>query len=88
MNEVLGAVVAPADADQAVSILSSKGKRAYRIGHAVADPARTVTLVKQQLVGRNKPVRAPAALTLAEASRREGACGLSAGTTKQSPATA
>jgi hydrogenase maturation factor len=54
MNEILGAVVAPADADQAVSILSSKGKRAYRIGHAVADPARTVTLVKQQLVGRNK----------------------------------
>jgi phosphoribosylformylglycinamidine cyclo-ligase len=48
------AVVAPADAAKAVSILSSKGKRAYRIGHAVADPARTVTLVKQKLVGRNK----------------------------------
>jgi phosphoribosylformylglycinamidine cyclo-ligase len=48
------AIVAPADADKALSILSSKGKRAHRIGHAVADPARTVTLVKQRLVGRNK----------------------------------
>lgn len=48
------AVVAPADADIAVSILSSKGKRAYRIGRAVADPARKVTLVKQKLVGQNK----------------------------------
>jgi phosphoribosylformylglycinamidine cyclo-ligase len=48
------AVVAPADADKAVCILSSKGKRAYRIGHAVADPARKVTLVKEKLVGRNK----------------------------------
>jgi len=48
------AVVAPADADKALSILGSKGKRAYRIGRAVADPARTVTLLQQQLSGRNK----------------------------------
>jgi len=48
------AVVAPADADKAVAILGSKGKRAYRIGHAVADPGRKVTLVKQRLVGQGK----------------------------------
>jgi phosphoribosylformylglycinamidine cyclo-ligase len=54
------AVVSPADADRALAIMGSKGKRAYRIGHAVADPARKVTLVKQGLFGQNKRfVRSP-----------------------------
>jgi phosphoribosylformylglycinamidine cyclo-ligase len=48
------AVVAPGDADRAVAILSSQGKRVHRIGYAVEDPARKVTLVKQGLVGQNK----------------------------------
>jgi phosphoribosylformylglycinamidine cyclo-ligase len=48
------AVVSPADADKAVAILGSKGKRAHRIGYAVADPSRKVTLVKQKLVGQDK----------------------------------
>jgi len=48
------AVVPPADADRALAILGSKGKRAHRIGFAVADPARRVTLVQQGLVGKNK----------------------------------
>jgi phosphoribosylformylglycinamidine cyclo-ligase len=51
------AVVSAADADKALGILSSKGKRAHRIGYAVADPARKVTLVKQRLVGQNKQFR-------------------------------
>ena len=48
------AVVAPGDADLAISILSSAGKRAYRIGHAVVDPQRHVRLSPQGLVGRGK----------------------------------
>src|SRR5262249_28583091 len=38
------AVVADADAERAVAILSGHGKRAWRIGHATADPARRVHL--------------------------------------------
>ena len=51
------AVVAASDADRALSILKSSGKRAYRIGHAVADRERHVTLSKQGLVGRRKHFR-------------------------------
>jgi phosphoribosylformylglycinamidine cyclo-ligase len=51
------AVVAEADADRALSILSSEGKRAHRIGYAVADPGRHVRLVKQGLVGQGKHFR-------------------------------
>src|ERR1043166_6128063 len=38
------AVVADADADKAIAILSRHGKRAWRIGHAVADAARRLPL--------------------------------------------
>ncbi|MGH6816841.1 MAG: phosphoribosylformylglycinamidine cyclo-ligase [Hyphomicrobiaceae bacterium] len=48
------AVIAPEDASLALSILAGKGKRAHRIGYAVSDPARRVTLSKQGLVGRGK----------------------------------
>jgi phosphoribosylformylglycinamidine cyclo-ligase len=51
------AVVAPEDADRAVAILNSQGKRAHRIGHAVSDAKRRVTLPKQGLVGQGKHVR-------------------------------
>jgi phosphoribosylformylglycinamidine cyclo-ligase len=51
------AVVGPQDADLAVSILSSSGKRAHRIGYAVADPERHVRLAKQGLVGQGKHFR-------------------------------
>jgi phosphoribosylformylglycinamidine cyclo-ligase len=51
------AVVGAADADAAVAILSSSGKRAFRIGHAVADPQRRVTLVQAGLVGQGKHFR-------------------------------
>ena len=48
------AVVAEADAGLALSILGGHGKRAHRIGYAVADPARSVRLPQQKLVGRGK----------------------------------
>jgi phosphoribosylformylglycinamidine cyclo-ligase len=48
------AVVSPADADRAIAILGGGGKRAYRIGHTIADPARKVTLVRDGLVGQGK----------------------------------
>src|ERR1043166_6300613 len=51
------AVVAETDADRAVAILSGHGKRAWRIGHAVADPARRVRLPQHGLVGQGKRVR-------------------------------
>jgi phosphoribosylformylglycinamidine cyclo-ligase len=51
------AVVAPDDAELAASILASRGKRAWRIGHAVSDPTRTVTLPRQGIVGRGKHFR-------------------------------
>jgi phosphoribosylformylglycinamidine cyclo-ligase len=51
------AVVAAADEDRAISILSSEGKRAHRIGYAVADLERHVRLVKQGLVGQGKHFR-------------------------------
>src|SRR5215470_1379829 len=51
------AVVADADADRAVAILSGHGKRAWRIGHATADPARRVHLPQHRLVGQGKHFR-------------------------------
>jgi phosphoribosylformylglycinamidine cyclo-ligase len=48
------AVVAEADAGLALSILGGQGKRAHRIGYAIADPARSVRLPQQKLVGRGK----------------------------------
>jgi phosphoribosylformylglycinamidine cyclo-ligase len=51
------AVVADADADKAVAILSGHGKRARRIGHAVADKARRVHLPQHGLVGQGKHFR-------------------------------
>jgi phosphoribosylformylglycinamidine cyclo-ligase len=51
------AVVAAADAERAVAILSSHGKRAWRIGHATADAARRVHLPQHGLVGQGKHFR-------------------------------
>ncbi len=51
------AVVAEADADRAISILSGSGKRAWRIGHAVADTKRRVSLPQHRLVGQGKHFR-------------------------------
>jgi phosphoribosylformylglycinamidine cyclo-ligase len=51
------AIVAQEDADRAVSILSSNGKKAHRIGHAVSDAKRRVTLTKQGLIGQGKHFR-------------------------------
>ena len=48
------AVVAEADVATALSILGSHGKRAHRIGYAIADPGRSVRLPQQKLVGRGK----------------------------------
>jgi phosphoribosylformylglycinamidine cyclo-ligase len=51
------AVVDEKDAARAVAILSSHGKRAWRIGHATADPSRRVHLPQHGLVGRGKHFR-------------------------------
>jgi phosphoribosylaminoimidazole (AIR) synthetase len=50
----LCAIVAETSVNAAISILNSKGKRAHRIGYAVADAARQVKLTKQKLIGRGK----------------------------------
>jgi len=51
------AVVAEADAERAVAIAQRHGKRAWRIGHATADPARRVHLPQHGLVGQGKHFR-------------------------------
>jgi phosphoribosylformylglycinamidine cyclo-ligase len=51
------AVVAEADAGLAVSILGGGGKRAWRIGHAVADTKRRVLLPQHKLAGQGKHFR-------------------------------
>ena len=51
------AVVGPEDAELAILILSSAGKRAYQIGHAIADPERHVRLSRQGLTGQGKHFR-------------------------------
>jgi phosphoribosylformylglycinamidine cyclo-ligase len=48
------AVVTAEDADAAISLASAHGKRAHRIGYAVADPQRRVRLTKQGLIGGGK----------------------------------
>lgn len=51
------AVVDEKDADRAVAIAASDGKRAWRIGHATADPSRRVHLPQHGLVGQGKHFR-------------------------------
>jgi phosphoribosylformylglycinamidine cyclo-ligase len=51
------AVVAPAHADLAVAILGGNGKRAWRIGHAMPDAKRRVSLPQYRLVGQGKHFR-------------------------------
>jgi phosphoribosylformylglycinamidine cyclo-ligase len=51
------AIVSEADADQAVSILGSQGKRAQRLGYAVVDPRRQVSIPRFGLVGEGKHFR-------------------------------
>jgi phosphoribosylformylglycinamidine cyclo-ligase len=52
------AVMPQADAPLAISILSSQGKRAHRIGYAVLDPDRRVRLPQHNLIGQGKHFRA------------------------------
>jgi phosphoribosylformylglycinamidine cyclo-ligase len=47
-------VVDPADADLTLSILQRHGRSARRIGHAVADAAKSVRIPGRGLVGRHK----------------------------------
>jgi phosphoribosylformylglycinamidine cyclo-ligase len=51
------AVVDDNDAERAVAILARHGKRAWRIGHAVADASRRVHLPQHGLVGQGKHFR-------------------------------
>ena len=48
------AVVGESDADRALSILAAQGKKAHRIGYAVADEEKRVTLEQHGLQGRDK----------------------------------
>jgi len=47
-------VVSPEAADRVIDIVQSHGKPAYRIGHAVADSQRRITIKPRGLVGKNK----------------------------------
>ena len=47
-------VVAPAAADQTISILKSYGRDAKRIGYAISDPEKRVRILERNLVGRHK----------------------------------
>jgi phosphoribosylformylglycinamidine cyclo-ligase len=47
-------VVAPAAADRTLSILKKHGQQAQVIGHAVADPEKTVRIPQRGLTGRHK----------------------------------
>jgi len=47
-------VLAEADAPAALAILSRHGRQASVIGHAIADPSRSVILPQHRLVGRGK----------------------------------
>jgi phosphoribosylformylglycinamidine cyclo-ligase len=53
----LCAVIGPAEADVAMSILGARGKRAHRIGFVTRDPARRVQLTSERLVGQGKHFR-------------------------------
>jgi phosphoribosylformylglycinamidine cyclo-ligase len=50
-------VVDPAGADLTLSILQRHGRSAQRIGHAVADAAKSVRIPARGLVGRHKRFR-------------------------------
>jgi phosphoribosylformylglycinamidine cyclo-ligase len=47
-------VVPPEAADRVIAIVQAHGKPAYRIGHAVADPERRITIKPKRLVGKHK----------------------------------
>jgi phosphoribosylformylglycinamidine cyclo-ligase len=49
--------LAAADADRALAILARHGRRASVIGHAVADPTRSVQLPQEGLIGTGKKFR-------------------------------
>jgi phosphoribosylaminoimidazole (AIR) synthetase len=51
------AVVGPEDAEAAKTIFNAGGFRAHIIGHATADPTRTVSLPQFGLKGRKKHFR-------------------------------
>jgi phosphoribosylformylglycinamidine cyclo-ligase len=51
-------VVAPSDADRAMAILGEHGRKAAIIGRAIADPTRSVHLLRERLVGTGKRFRA------------------------------
>jgi phosphoribosylformylglycinamidine cyclo-ligase len=50
-------VVAEADADATLAILARHGRRASVIGHAVADPSKSVQLPHEKLIGTGKRFR-------------------------------
>jgi len=51
-------VVARADADRTLAILKRHGRQASVIGHAVADPTKSVQLPREKLIGTGKRFRA------------------------------
>ena len=51
-------VVAGADADRTLAILRRHNRSAYVIGHAVADPTKSVQLPREKLIGAGKRFRA------------------------------
>ncbi|HWB52220.1 MAG TPA: phosphoribosylformylglycinamidine cyclo-ligase [Stellaceae bacterium] len=51
-------VVGEGDVDATLAILAAHGRRASVIGHAVADPAKSVRLPREKLVGTGKKFRA------------------------------
>jgi phosphoribosylformylglycinamidine cyclo-ligase len=50
-------VVAEADADATLAILARHGRHASVIGHAVADPSKSVQLPHEKLIGTGKRFR-------------------------------
>ena len=51
-------VVADADADRTLAILARHDRSASVIGHAVADPTKSVQLPREKLIGTGKRFRA------------------------------
>jgi len=60
-------VVDPGAAEATLAILKQHGRHAQRIGHAVADPEKTVRIPQRQLIGRHKTFA-----TTAQSPRRAG----------------
>jgi len=50
-------VVAEADADATLAVLARHGRRALVIGHAIADPSKSVHLAREKLIGTGKRFR-------------------------------